>query len=65
MTDLKMRLGDLLDHYIREEWRQSRKAKARYTEKSHWAEYHERKAAEYQRIAERLKSARIIEGDER
>ena len=64
--DLKLRLADALDAHIREQQRQARKAENKYQPGlPNWAEYHNRKAAEYERLAERLAMARIIEGDER
>jgi hypothetical protein len=63
--DLKITLLDLIDAQTREHWRQERKAAARQSPKALWADYHARKAGELETIAERLRRARIIEGDER
>lgn len=64
--DLKLRLADALDAHIREQRRHARKAQNKYQPGlPNWAEYHNRKADEYARLAERLARARIIEGDER
>jgi hypothetical protein len=64
-VDLKLTLLDIIDQQTREHWRQERKAAARDTPKALWADYHARKAGELETIAERLRRARIIEGDER
>ncbi len=63
--DLKLTLLDLIDAQTREHWRQERKAAARSSAKALWADYHARKAGELETIAERLRRARIIEGDDR
>ena len=64
--DLKLHLEDALDAHIREQRRQARKAENKYVPGlANWAEYHNRKADEYARLAERLARACIIEGDER
>ena len=63
--DLKITLLDIIDQQTREHWRQERKAAARPTPKAAWADYHARKAGELETLAERLRRARIIEGDER
>jgi hypothetical protein len=64
-VDLKLTLLDVIDQQTREHWRQERKAAARPSAKAAWADYHARKAGELETLAERLRRARIIEGDDR